>query len=124
MTLSWQNVIEGHGLGITLTGMLVVFSGLAFISLFIALLPRLLDGSRLAWRRRRPDAPAEDAAAGPPGEPSTEELLAIIGLVLHAETERSLGEWTQLSLSRQQQHSSIWASAGKMRSLSEGGSRA
>lgn len=122
MNLSWQNVIDGQGIGITLTGMLIVFSGLALISLFIVILPKLLElPGRLA---NRETTAQEIRQAVDDSEPSEEELIAVISLVLHEEMQRSLGEWTQLTISRQQPHGSIWASAGKMRSLSEGGSHA
>lgn len=120
MNISWQNVIDGNGIGITLTGMLIVFSGLALISLFITVLPKLLK--RRYWTGQK--AVAADAIAGMTENQTDDELMALISLVLHAEMERSFGEATQLTITRQQHHMSIWASAGKMRSLSEGGSHA
>ena len=122
MNFSWLNVVAGNGIGITLTGMLIVFSGLALISFFIFILPKVLDWSFRPALRGSQVKTAEQIASDL--EPMEEELLAVISLVLHAETERSLGEWTQLTISRQQRHGSIWNSAGKMRSLSEGGPHA
>ena len=121
MNYSWQNVIDGNAIGITLTGMMIVFSGLAFISLFITALPRVLNlRSYLAA-----GATAKTERSIPATlEPSEAEIMAVISLVLHMELERSLGEGGQLTISRQQRQGSIWASAGKMRSLSEGGSHA
>ncbi len=117
MDYSWQNVIDGNGVGITLTGMLIVFSGLALISLFITALPRLLNRSP----RLTPASAAVSARAAVGSEPTEEEVMAAISLVLHLELEHSLGEDAHLTISRQQRQGSIWASAGKMRSLSEGG---
>lgn len=124
MTYSWQNVVDGNGIGITLTGMLIVFSGLLLISLFITVLPRILElQSRL--RSQRGSSPAvTQPVVMVDEEPSEAEIMALISLVLHLETERSLGEGHQLTISRKQRQGSIWASAGKMRSLSEGGSHA
>lgn len=122
MNLSWLNVVAGNGIGITITGMLIVFSGLALISFFIVILPKLLD--RSCWPGLNTGLAKTEEQVAVDTEPTEEELLAVVSLVLHAETERSLGEWTQLTISRQQRHGSIWASAGKMRSLSEGGSYA
>lgn len=122
MNLSWMNVVAGNGIGITVTGMLIVFSGLALISFFIVILPKVLD--RSCWPVLNLGRAKTDEQITVDSEPTEEELLAVVSLVLHAETERSLGEWTQLTISRQQRHGSIWASAGKMRSLSEGGSYA
>ena len=120
MNYSWQNVIDGNGIGITLTGMLIVFSGLALISLFIAALPKAIAlATRLAAKQGRsslgPAAVAEETA------PSEAEIMAVISLVLHLELQHSLGEDAQITISRQQRQGSIWNSAGKMRSLSEGG---
>jgi hypothetical protein len=42
-----QNIIDGDGIGLAITGMLIVFVGLIVISLYIASLPRLLAG----WTR-------------------------------------------------------------------------
>lgn len=122
MTHSWQNVIDGNGIGITVTGMLIVFSGLLLISLFIAALPRALELKGRIAAIRDISAPVPTAAATEP--PSEAEIMAVISLVLHLETERSLGEGHRLTISRQNRQGSIWASAGKMRSLSEGGSHA
>lgn len=118
MNFSWQNVIDGNGIGITITGMLIVFSGLLLISLFIAALPKLLA-------LKHSGAQPEEAvgAKTEPSEPSEDEIMAVIALVLHLETERSLGEGSRLTISRRKR-GSIWSSAGKMRSLSEGGSHA
>jgi len=120
MNFSWQNVINGNGIGITITGMLIVFSGLLLISLFITALPRIL-----ALKGDKKSAPqkAHEAVELDSGEPTEDEIMAVIGLVLHIETERSLGEGSRLTISRKKR-GSIWASAGKMRSLSEGGSHA
>lgn len=122
MKFSWLNVVDGNGIGITLTGMLIVFSGLALISFFIVILPKVLDWFAQPSFRSSQVATDEQVVSDP--EPTEQELLAVITLVLHAEMERSLGELTQLTISRQQRHGSIWNSAGKMRSLSEGGSHA
>lgn len=122
MNYSWQNVIDGNAIGITLTGMLIVFSGLALISLFIAALPRTITwGTQL---RAGKDASAKTPAVAAASDPTEAEIMAALSLVLHLELQHSLGEDSHLTISRQQRQGSIWASAGKMRSLSEGGSHA
>ena len=118
--LNWQNVIDGHGLQISITGMLIVFSGLALISFFITSLPKILAlGGAGATNKA-----AADVSAEPKAEPTEEDIIAVLTVVLHAEMEHSLGEMTHLTISRQQRTGSVWASAGKMRSLSEGGPHA
>lgn len=37
-----QNIHDGQGLSIAITGMIIVFAALAIISIFIALLPKML----------------------------------------------------------------------------------
>jgi len=113
MNFSWQNVIDGNGIGITITGMLIVFAGLILISLFIAALPKILE-------LKTGKAEKKPATSSEPEEPTEDEIMAVIALVLHLETERTLGESSRLIISRRKRNS-IWASAGKMRSLSEGG---
>ncbi len=117
MNFGWHNVVAGHGIGLMITGMLIVFCGLLLISGIIVVL-----GS-LNGKSAKPKAAAAAATAAD-REPTREELIAVAGLVVHLESERSLGEWTQLTIPRQNRVGSIWASAGKMRSLSEGGSHA
>ncbi|MDX9710079.1 MAG: OadG family protein [Trichloromonas sp.] len=117
--VSWQNVLDGHGFAITLIGMAIVFSGLLLISLFIAQLPRMLDlFDRLTARSARPaatSAPGAETAAGPQGE----ELMAAISLVVHMELERLTGESQKITILRRSGQGAIWASAGKVRSLSQ-----
>ncbi|MDA0747130.1 MAG: OadG family protein [bacterium] len=81
LEFSFQNVIEGHGLDIAFTGMLIVFTALLLISLFIAALPRILDRLSVYF----PEGPEHHLAGAPaPRAPSDEtELLAAIGFALH-----------------------------------------
>ena len=120
MHFSWQNVLEGQGLEIAATGMLIVFAGLALISLFIARLPQLLAlGDRLFTREGA--GTASRPVDGETAPASEEEIMAAIALVLHLELEGSTGESGRITISRKQRQGSIWNSAGKMRSLSQGG---
>jgi len=116
--MGFHNIIDGHGLGIMLTGMLIVFFGLSLLSGFIIVLSRLAGSHQVAAAHLAPAPKVEKA------EPTVEELLAVTSLVIYMESERSLGEWTHSSVPRQSRRGSIWTSAGKMRSLSEGGSHA
>ena len=117
--VSWQNVLDGHGVAITLIGMVIVFSGLLLISLFIAQLPRLLDFfDRLTTRTARPEAPSE-AVAERVTVPQGEEIMAAISLVVHMELERLTGESQKITILRRSGQGAIWASAGKVRSLSQ-----
>lgn len=116
--VSWQNVLDGHGFAITLIGMAIVYVGLVLISLFIAQLPRLLGlFDRLTTRAPRPAAGG--ASAGTAAVPQGEELMAAIGLVVHMELERLTGESQKITILRRPGQGAIWASAGKVRSLSQ-----
>lgn len=85
--MSLQNVLEHHGIGLTITGMLIVFTALVLVSLFIAWLPRVL-GAVGNWF---PEVDLYSAAASPalPRSPAPssdavdEAIVAAIGFVLH-----------------------------------------
>jgi len=116
MNMGWQNVVDAHGIGIMLTGMLIVFVGLCLISGMIVVLGSL-DGKK----KKAKTASVEAKVSAASNEPTPEELIVVAALVVHMETERSMGETSHLTIPRQTRRGSIWASAGKMRSLSEGG---
>ncbi len=116
--VSLQNVLDNHGIAITVTGMLIVFSGLVLISLFITQLPNLLSlYDRLTTRAVRDAVPVEEAVSD--AAMQEDEIMTAIGLVIHLELERLTGESQKITISRRPGQGSIWASAGKMRSLSQ-----
>ncbi|WP_320173013.1 OadG family protein [Maridesulfovibrio sp.] len=41
MVFSWDNVVAGNGVSLSVTGMSIVFLALVFVSLYIALLPKI-----------------------------------------------------------------------------------
>ena len=116
--MGFHNIIDGHGLGIMLTGMLIVFFGLSLLSGFIIVLSRLAGSHQVAAAHLAPAPKVEKA------EPTVEELLAVTSLVIYCDRARGLGEWGQSSGPGRSGGGAIWTSAGKMRSLSEGGSHA
>ena len=84
-----QTVPVSEGIGIAVTGMLIVFTALMLIATFIAVLPRLLE------RIGQVFPPGTEAARGssssgdfPVPEPDEDELLAAIGFVLHSRNAR------------------------------------
>jgi hypothetical protein len=103
---------QTHGLDLALSGMLIVFLGLAAISGFIALLPILLS----LRERRSPMVSAPPAAVAE--RASTSELdpetLTAIALVLHAEHERASGQNLKVTLGL---NPSPWALSSQMRVL-------
>ena len=84
--MSLQNIAEAQGVAIALTGMLIVFTALILISVFIAALPRLLASLEGVLG---PEKEHHAAAAPRPSASATEEqLVAAIGYVLHLRRSR------------------------------------
>jgi Na+-transporting methylmalonyl-CoA/oxaloacetate decarboxylase gamma subunit len=76
--MGWENVWESNGIGIAVTGLVIVFAALTLISVFIALLPRvLLVLSAILPAESHPPAPSQR------GQRDDEELVAAIGVALH-----------------------------------------
>ncbi len=84
---SFQNVLDADAINLSITGMLIVFAALTFISLFIAGLPKLLNALS-------DYLPAEHThhvghAAGNADEADDEEsLIAALGYVMHKELHK------------------------------------
>ena len=80
VNLSIQNILDGHGISISIIGMVVVFAALALISIFIALLPAILRIVNKIF------PPGEALHSLPRSSDSLEnEVIAAIGLALHTE---------------------------------------
>ena len=72
-----NNILEAKGFGIAITGLTIVFVALLLISVFIALLPRLMEVLSVIF-------PEEHAEAAPAARSVVdEELVAAIGFALH-----------------------------------------
>ena len=83
-----SNVVEGNAVAISVTGMLIVFSALTLITVFIAMLPRILSSldpylPAVSDHHHQP-TPAD---ALPMDE---ERIVAAIGAVLHAEMQKAI----------------------------------
>ncbi|MBS10735.1 MAG: hypothetical protein CME19_03920 [Gemmatimonadetes bacterium] len=82
---SVQNIIDGQGIPIVITGMVIVFFALTLISLFIAALPRILE--RIAQRWPEPEGHHHSApAAAQAGV--TDDVVAAIAVALHRRRAR------------------------------------
>jgi len=77
-----ENIIDSEGLGISITGICIVFAALILISLFIASLPHV----RAALAAVLPPEVEHQAAAAPAAKSNDhdEAVVAAIGFVLHA----------------------------------------
>ncbi len=77
LNFSIQNIINGDGISLAITGMVIVFMALAIISTFIALLPKMLPILESIL-------PEEHAHHGPTkkAKKNDNEVLAAIGYAL------------------------------------------
>jgi len=83
LQFSFQNILDGQGGGIALTGMSIVFTALGLITLFIALVPRVLE----AVARILPETEGYGGRTTP-GEPGDDaEVVAAIGFAFHTEMQ-------------------------------------
>ncbi len=82
----WQAIVEGNGIAISITGMLIVFAALVIISVFIALVPKLLA----VLDPILPKGHAHVAAPTPEEQTPLdhEKVVAAIGMVLHTELQK------------------------------------
>ena len=76
--MGFDNIREHDGLGIAATGIIIVFTALTLISLFVALLPRLLQAlSFLLPTRPELQQPSQRQSI------EDDQVVAAIGFVLH-----------------------------------------
>lgn len=116
-----ENVLEGHGIGIAITGMVVVFAGLVLVSLFLTVLPRILERASGSTQPRPRPAATPVAAAVPARAKSVlgmdADLLAAITYVLQAERDRQLAlDHQQITVSDDEERR-VWTAMGRMRTL-------
>jgi len=78
LSFNVQNIIDGQGIGIAVTGMVIVFCVLATISIFIALLPKVLG----FIAQHIPEVEHHDAPAPSPSQ-DDDVVVAAIGYVMH-----------------------------------------
>ena len=87
-----QNIIDAQGFALSITGMVIVFTALALITITIALLPRILE--ILAAILPAEDdhrAPPPRTAPAPDAPAATDDnaaVVAAIGYVLHARAHK------------------------------------
>ncbi len=102
LAFSWQNVVDGNGVPLALTGLAIVFSGLLIIALFIGSLPRMLATWDRFWAGRDQATTAKPTAASKTvADPSTAspEVQAALAWVAIRELEVfRLGDEQRLTL--------------------------
>ena len=111
-----HNIIEGDGIGLAITGMLIVFLGLVFISLYITALPRLYTWMQ-HQRHRRVERAVPASSRADTGL-DDQALRAAIALVIQMELDNEQALDDQRITIQHDVAQEAWAFAGKMRSLS------
>ena len=110
------------GIGLAITGMFIVFSGLVLISVYIASMPKFLARMENRVRKikesRAPEPKAAEADAVSGGTDITEELLAAIAYVVRMEREYEDAEDHQRITVVREDTSQVWAVTGRLRNLS------
>ena len=91
-------------------GMLIVFAGLTFISLYITLLPKILNVPNLVKTGKKEKTATELT------DPKDSELLLAIAIALHLE-QTGGGNYAKITWKRQEDQISSWLTAGRMRGL-------
>lgn len=112
LTFSWQNVLDGNGIWVTITGMVIVFIGLIIISSFIAVLPRALAFFDSFQKKKKNEDKTEK------NEEIDEDILAAIGYIIWCEKEEMESSDRQKITMQKGEADSIWAQVGRMRTLS------
>jgi len=110
--MNWELLAEADALGIAITGMVIVFSGLAGISIFIAALPRILAKLHALAHGTPSKQKKPVNVAGGAGQ--NEEELAAIAFVIEAERQFLMEEDLRVMGLPEQ---SSWSFADKMRTL-------
>jgi hypothetical protein len=110
--ISFNNLFaDGHNyITFSIMGMLIVFAGLAFISLYIILLPKILDLPALIKTGKRGKTATELTAT------KDSEILLAIAVALHLE-QTGGRNYAKITWKRHEDSVSSWLTAGRMRGL-------
>lgn len=87
-TFGFQNIINGNGFLISLTGMFIVFCGLVIISLAIALLPRILAIIVPEPIVVKSSEGSKQVENSPVVDPRENDIGCLISLILQLEHEK------------------------------------
>lgn len=117
LTFDLRRIADNGGVPLSVTGLLVVFAGLALVTAFIAWLPALLD----RWDRIRPGRAPHPPPAGDPADDEDamlerERAVAIATVLDHVLTPED-GSAVQRITIRRSGSESLWRDAHRIRSL-------
>jgi Na+-transporting methylmalonyl-CoA/oxaloacetate decarboxylase gamma subunit len=97
----------------SIMGMLIVFVGLSFISIYITLLPKILalpQKLKAGKKRKKENQELE------PIDHKESEMLIAIAVALHLD-QTSGSNWEKITWKRYEEHESPWLTASRMRGL-------
>ena len=85
VSFGWQNVVNGNGVAVSITGMSIVFVALILVSIYIALLPKLagLLNKIIPPATHRHGVEPTVPASGFKTGPSEAEIVAVASAYLH-----------------------------------------
>ena len=114
--ISWDNLfVNGQNfISFSIMGMLIVFSGLSIISIYIVLLPKILDLPRLLRAEKEIKKKKKEEIGSLPAQDP--ELLLAITVALHLD-QASSGSFQKITWKRYSAHESAWLTAGRLRGL-------
>jgi Na+-transporting methylmalonyl-CoA/oxaloacetate decarboxylase gamma subunit len=113
--ISFANLFEnGHNyVTFSIMGMLIVFAGLSFISIYISLLPKLLNLPQMLKSGR---TEKRERKANGAGTIEDTELLLAIAVALHLD-QTGGSSHEKITWQRYEDRESSWLTAGRMRGL-------
>jgi len=113
--ISLANLFEnGHNyIMFSIMGMVIVFFGLSFISIYIALLPKILN---LHLMKKNDSKVKNSTTEAESNDSEDTELLLAIAVALHLDQTGS-NNFEKITWKRYEDRESSWLTAGRMRSL-------
>jgi len=113
--ISFANLFQNGNNYITFSimGMLIVYAGLSFISIYISLLPKILNLPQALRSRKKSKKEAYNVESIDAKEP---ELLLAIAVALHLD-QAGGSNYEKITWNRHADHESAWLTASRMRGL-------
>jgi len=113
--ISFANLFQNGNNYITFSimGMLIVYAGLSFISIYISLLPKILNLPQALRSRKKSKKEAYNVESIDAKEP---ELLLAIAVALHLD-QAGGSNYEKITWNRHENHESAWLTANRMRGL-------
>ncbi len=132
-SLSLRDILDSQAIGISITGMSIVFTGLILLSIYITVLPKILEFLEKPRPDKKEEATADEAEKPEktgtvataetetpiaPVDEEANDIASVIGLVLQLEHERAIStENEQITISSNIGEPSPWSRAGRMRKM-------